>query len=133
MFPHQNLWQIYGKIYCAGPIRTEIWHDLIRNAEPVANSASLFAGQVQTAHALSVTEASKRSWFWEPEVIGKYVWKVSLMADLHAPAVGSHALIRRREGLLHVMKVGSTHEHGLALLISGSRIAIGLLWMSMNI
>ena len=70
-------------IHCTGPIRTEIWDDLIRNAEPVANSGSLFAGHVQAAHALSVTETSKRSWFWEPKVVGKQVWKVSLLADLH--------------------------------------------------
>ncbi|CAK0733234.1 hypothetical protein CVIRNUC_000245 [Coccomyxa viridis] len=63
-------------IIAPGPIRTKIWDDLIRNAEPTADSGSLFAEHVQVAHALSVTEASKRSWFWEPEVIGKQVWKV---------------------------------------------------------
>ena len=82
--------------FCAGPIRTKIWDDLIRNAEPIADSGSLFAEHVQVAHALSVTEASKRSWFWEPEVIGKQVWKVSPLADLHATAVGWNALVRRR-------------------------------------
>ena len=73
--------------FCAGPIRTKIWDDLIRNAEPIADSGSLFAEHVQVAHALSVTETSKRSWFWEPEVIGKQVWKVSPQADLHTAAV----------------------------------------------
>ena len=92
--------------FCAGPIRTKIWDDLIRNAEPIADSGSLFAEHVQVAHALSVTEASKRSWFWEPEVIGKQVWKVSPQADLHATAVGRSALVERRNGLLHVMKEG---------------------------
>ena len=74
--------------FCAGPIRTKIWDDLIRNAEPIADSGSLFAEHVQVAHALSVSETSKRSWFWEPEVIGKHVWKVSPRADLHTTAVG---------------------------------------------
>ena len=82
--------------FCAGPIRTKLWDDLIRNAEPVADSGSLFAEHVQVAHALSVSETSKRSWFWEPEVIGKHVWKVSPLADLHASAVGWNALVRRR-------------------------------------
>ncbi|CAK0733227.1 hypothetical protein CVIRNUC_000244 [Coccomyxa viridis] len=63
-------------VIAPGPIRTEIWDDLIRNAEPTADSGSLFAKHVQAAHALSVTETSKRSWFWEPEVVGKQVWKV---------------------------------------------------------
>ena len=86
--------------FCTGPIRTEIWDDLIRNAEQVADSGSLFAGHVQTAHALSVTETSKRSWFWEPEVVGKHVWKVSPLASLHAPAVEQNAQVtKRRESL----------------------------------
>ena len=84
--------------FCAGPIRTKIWDDLIRNAEPIANSGSLFAEHVQVAHALSVTETSKRSWFWEPEVIGKQVWKVSPLAGLHAPAVGWNDPVRRTKG-----------------------------------
>ncbi len=93
---------------CTGPIRTEIWDDLIGNAEPVADSGSLFARHVQAAHALSVTETSKRSWFWEPEVVGKRVWKVSPLASLHAPAVEWDDLGRSREGLLHVRKGGAT-------------------------
>ena len=97
--------------FCAGPIRTKIWDDLIRNAEPIADSGSLFAEHVQVAHALSVTETSKRSWFWEPEVIGKHVWKVSPLTGLHASAVGGNALVRRRKGLLDVMKGGVLQEH----------------------
>ena len=99
---HQDSW------HSAGPIRTEIWDDLIGNAEPVADSGSLFARHVQAAHALSVTETSKRSWFWEPEVVGKRVWKVSPLASLHASAIGWDHLGRRREGLLHVIKGGPT-------------------------
>ena len=88
--PHRALLCALQRLvaFCTGPIRTEIWDDLIRNAEPVADSGSLFAGHVQTAHALSVTETSKRSWFWEPEVVGKHVWKVSPLASLHASSVG---------------------------------------------
>ena len=123
--------------FCAGPIRTKIWDDLIRNAEPIADSGSLFAEHVQVAHALSVTEASKRSWFWEPEVIGKQVWKVSPQADLHATAVGRSALVERRKGLLHVMKEGPT-ARTLTLLhsqchIMGVNEDSGKLWKCLNI
>ena len=106
--------------FCAGPIRTEIWDDLIHNAEPIADSGSLFAKHVQAAHALSVTETSKRSWFWEPEVVGKQVWKVTPLASLHALAVGCKGLIRRRKGLLHVMKGNPTTRTGAGSLDIGA-------------
>ena len=87
-------------------------HCRFRNAEPIADSGSPFAKHVQTAHALSVTETSKRSWFWEPEVVGNQVWKVTPLASLHALAVGWKGLIRRRKGLLHVMKGNPTTRTG---------------------
>lgn len=61
---------------CAGPIQTEIWGDLIRNAEPVAKKGSIFSEYVQQAHRLSETETSKPGWFWDASVVGERVWKV---------------------------------------------------------
>ena len=48
--------------------------------------AASLPGMCRRPMRLSVTETSKRSWFWEPEVVGKHVWKVSPPASLHASA-----------------------------------------------
>ncbi|CAK0786635.1 hypothetical protein CVIRNUC_009849 [Coccomyxa viridis] len=63
-------------IIAPGPIQTEIWGDLVRNAEPTTKKGSVFNGYVQNAHRLSEQECSKPGWFWDSSVVGERIWKV---------------------------------------------------------
>ena len=69
-----------GALAHAGPIQTEIWDDLVRNAEPTTKKGSVFNSYVQNAHRLSEQECSKPGWFWDSSVVGERIWKV--MAEL---------------------------------------------------
>ena len=91
-----------GALPHAGPIQTEIWGDLVRNAEPTTKKGSVFKGYVQNAHRLSEQECSKPGWFWDSSVVGERIWKVTakpsvphLLGNGTRPCSAQHAGVRR--------------------------------------
>ncbi len=79
-----------GALAHAGPIQTEIWGDLVRNAEPTTKKGSVFNGYVQNAHRLSEQECSKPGWFWDSSVVGERIWKVTAELSMrHLLVIGS--------------------------------------------